>query len=380
MKKTIGIYYNSKFNESSFETGCGGSETWLIQIAKEFVRKGYHVIIFNDGNSWEISQNLVEYVPISLFKFRCEHQHFDYFIMTRLLDENVYDTVVSTGCKNIFLQSHDMFIWYEHLYDKQYKYNPERFPYIKKYIALTDFHKWELETYNNIPEDKIEIIGNGLDSDVFTKVEKEPYLKTNHSMLFPSVYTRGGNILVEHVLPYILQEIPDFEIHLCGYSNIFPDNAQNNPHVKILGMLSKEDYYREFMKHKVWFLPCTVPEDFGLCACEAIMCGCEVVSTFKHGMKDVLWPFEGMRMENDFKTKDTGWYHCSRFELDMSESDFRKACQEAASLIVNKIKYYDNPERKIMRDVQKKFVTKTYTWDNIVNKWIKMFKICENED
>ena len=40
MKKVIGILYNSNFNESSFETGCGGSETWVIQISKEFIKRG----------------------------------------------------------------------------------------------------------------------------------------------------------------------------------------------------------------------------------------------------------------------------------------------------------------------------------------------------
>jgi hypothetical protein len=47
MKKVIGILYDSNFNENSFYTGCGGSETCAIQISKEFVSRGYYVIIFS---------------------------------------------------------------------------------------------------------------------------------------------------------------------------------------------------------------------------------------------------------------------------------------------------------------------------------------------
>ena len=64
MKKTIGILYNANFNESSFETGCGGSDTWVIQISKEFVRHGYHVIVFSQYEDWYIYNSGVEYVPL----------------------------------------------------------------------------------------------------------------------------------------------------------------------------------------------------------------------------------------------------------------------------------------------------------------------------
>ena len=372
MKKIIGIYYDAHFEETSFETGCGGSDTWAIQISKYFVRNGYHVILFCNCDGWKFSYNMVEYVPIQLFDLRCSYQHFDYFIITRLLSENVYNRIVETGCKNIYLQSHDMFIWHNNLYNEQYKYNPYKYPHLKKYIALTKFHAWELNTYNEIPYDKIEVIGNGVNSNVFDEIDKEDIPKDN-SILFPSVYTRGGDILVEHVLPLVLKEIPDFEVHLCGYANIFPQNVQDNPHIKILGMLSKEDYYREFKKHKVWFLPCTVLEDFGLCACEAVMCGCEVVSTFEHGMRDVCWPFVNLKMENRFNTVDTGWYHYSRYELDMTDEDFNRTCQEAADRIVDSIRNYYNPERVKMRESFKNFILGEHTWENVVDKWENLF-------
>ena len=372
MKETVGIYYKAKFTESSFETGCGGSDTWVIQIAKEFVKQNYHVMIFCDCGSWCITKSGVEYIPISLFEMRCEYQHFDYFILTRVVYEDVYNTVVNTGCKNIYLQSHDMFIWDKEAYDETYMYQENKYPYIKKYIALTEFHKNNLMKYNLIPEDKIEIIGNGVDSDIFYEVDKETYYKDN-SILFPTVYSRGGDILVKYILPLVKEKIPDFKVRLCGYVQNFPDDVRNNPDVEILGMLTKEEYYREFRKHKVWFLPCTVPEDFGLCACEAAMCECDIISPFEHGMKDVLYPFTPIRMCYKFNTLETNEYHYSQYILNMSDSEFNTACINAAFRIVDSIENYYDENKIDLRNCIKKFVLDTHTWKNVVHKWRNMF-------
>ena len=372
MRKVIGIYYNATFEESSFETGCGGSDTWVIQIAKQFVREGFHTIVFCDSESWKLTSNGVEYVPLNLFEYRCEYQHFDYFIITRMFNEHLYYKLVECGCKNIYIQSHDPFIWDKNLYVDKYIYQPNKYPFLKKYIALTDFHKWELHEYNKIPYDMIEVIGNGIDSDVFDFVDKEPMEKDNN-ILFTSVYSRGGDILVNHVLPLVKKEIPECRVHLCGYVQNFPEDVRNNPDVDILGMLSKEDYYREFRKHKVWFLPCTVPEDFGLCACEAAMSLCDIVSTFEHGMGDVCYPFVNLAMDNRFKTIQNGEYHRSQYQLDMSKEDFDRVCQDAAERIIYSMKHYYEPAGIVLRQSFKNFILGTHNWKNVVEKWKNLF-------
>ena len=70
MKKTIGILYEANFYESSFETVCGGSETWVIQISKQFEREGFHVFVFSDIDFWQLSPNGIEYVPLSMFDYK----------------------------------------------------------------------------------------------------------------------------------------------------------------------------------------------------------------------------------------------------------------------------------------------------------------------
>ena len=379
MKKTIGILYNANFNESSFATGCGGSETWAIQISKEFVKHGYHVIVFSQHKNWFLYNSGVEYVPLSLFESRIQYQHFYAFIFVRSLD-NSYDTFVKyNDCENIYIQSHDMFIWRDGIYNERFDYNDinainkNRFDKVKKYIALTEFHKWELMTYNYIPEDKIEVIGNGLDSDIFDKIDKEESDR-DHSILWTSAFGRGGDILVNDIMPLVKRAIPDFEVHICGYSDGVPENIKLNPSVKFLGTLSKEDYYREFKKHRCWFLPCVVVEDFGICAGEAAMCDCEIISPFKHGMKDVCWSFESLKMKSEFKIVETNNYHYGTYKLNMTVEEYLNVCREAACSIIDSINNYNDENRKKIRKICKDFIMKEHTWNNVVKKWENMFK------
>lgn len=376
MKNVIGILYNTEFKESSFEQGCGGSETWVIQIAKEFVRHNYHVIVFCNCGEWYFYNSGVEYVDISYFESRIEYQHFNQFIFVRSLDI-FYDIFVShNDCKNIYLQSHDQFIWKDGIYNERFDYNDietrQRFNKIKMFIALTDFHKEELMHYNNIPEDKIEIIGNGLDSEIFNNIDKIDIEKDNE-ILWTSAFGRGGDILVNHILPLVKREIIDFKVNICGYGDGVPEDIKNNPNVKFLGTLSKEDYYKEFKKHKVWFLPCVVPEDFGICAPEAVMCGAVIVSPYLHGMKDVLKPFTPLAMTNSYNIINTNNYHYGHYELAMNDHDFNNVNNEAAYYIINAIKNYNNPMIQKIIKCQKKYVIEKYTWLNIVNKWEKLF-------
>lgn len=372
MKKVIGIFYDSEFNINSFETGCGGSETWAIQLSKEFARRGYHVIVICHTTWYLYMDNNLEFFPISEFESRLEYQHFDYFIFTRCIYKDLYDKVLQNGCNHIYLQSHDMFVWEDALYNKKYDYDNNNYDAMK-FVALTDFHRDELIRYNHIPSTKIEVIGNGLDSEIFSNVDNEEIEKDNE-ILWTSAFGRGGNILVDYIMPIVKKEIPDFKVNICGYGDNVPEEIKNNPSVNFLGTLTKEEYYREFKKHKVWFLPCVVVEDFGICAAEAVMCGAHVVSSYLHGMQDVLGPYTAFATNYKFNIVESSDYHYGTYQLDMSYDDFNNAVNEAAQCIIDIINNYDNEFLRRLLKAQKNYVLTTYTWKNIADKWIKMFE------
>ena len=94
MKKNIGIIYDTKFNENDINGACGGSETWIIQISKEFVRQGYNVVIFRPGD-WVLSPNNVEYVPFNLFEYKIQTQQFECIIFSRNIDDRYFKILES---------------------------------------------------------------------------------------------------------------------------------------------------------------------------------------------------------------------------------------------------------------------------------------------
>ena len=380
MKKTIGILYEANFYESSFETGCGGSETWVIQIAKQFEKEGFHVFVFSDIDFWQLSPNGIEYVPLSMFDYKLTHQHFNYFIFTRNIGK-YYDKLVESGCADkIYVQSHDMFIWKDGIYNQQFNYelDNERFSKINKFIALTNFHKEELHNLNKIPYEKIEVIGNGLDSDVYDNIMKyyeEPNYEENEffKIFWTSAWGRGGDILVEDIMPLVHKELPFAKVYICGYSDGVPEYIKNLDYVEFLGTLSKEDYYKKFLECHVWFLPCVVVEDFGICAAEACMCNCDIISPYKHGMADVLYPFTGAKMIRSFGKAITDRYHYGTYNIDKTTDNYKRACMEAASLIIERCQFYGNGKSKADREVKKKFVLETYTWEKVVKLWKYIF-------
>ena len=373
MKRVIGIFYNIDFNEQSFYTGCGGSETWVIQIAKEFQNRGYHVIVFSQNNEWYFYESGVEYIPISFFENRIKIINFYAFIFVRSIDDYYKMFIENNDCKRIYVQSHDMFIWKGGIYNEKFNYN-NQYDRIHKYIALTNFHKEELQTHNNIPYEKIAVIGNGLDSDIFNDAEfYYNDLEKDNSILWTSAFGRGGDILVNHIMPIVKRTIPDFKVYICGYGDGVPQDIKDNPDVIFLGTLNKEEYYKEFKKHKVWFLPCVVVEDFGICAGEAIMCDAHIVSPFLHGMKNVCDILDCTKMQNKYNIIETGDYHYGTYQLNMTEEEFNNANIEAANMIIDYIKNYNNKDRQIIRKISKDYIMKTHTWKNVADKWEIIF-------
>jgi glycosyltransferase involved in cell wall biosynthesis len=80
-------------------------------------------------------------------------------------------------------------------------------------------------------------------------------------------------------------------------------------------------------------------------------------------------------MQHKYNIIQTDEYHYGTYKLEMAYSDFRDTNNEAAYAIINIIKNYDNILLKKILASQKKYVTEKYTWENIVNDWIKMFKL-----
>lgn len=376
MKSVIGIIYDTNFDEDQINGACGGSETWAIQLSKELVTNGYSVIVFRQGD-WQISNCLVEYCPIHMFDYICERIHFDSIIFSRNIDDLYYKIIESKCCDNIYVQAHEIYIWKNGLYNEKfdYKIDNEKYPEIKKFIALSDFHKDALTYYCNIPQEKIEIIGNGCDTSTFKEIDEsngDVNKSIEHSILWTSCFPRGCDILIDDIMPLVKKEIPDFIVKICGYIDVIPEQYRNRNDVEIVGFnLTKAEYYNELRKTACWFYPCVTGETFNISVLDAVINNCDIISPMLHGTNYTLSPFMPFAMKNKFGTGETKNknYDWGSYTTDKSSEEYNEACQEAANMIIDSIKNYYDIERIKIRQSIKRYVLQTHNWKEVANRW-----------
>lgn len=363
MKKTIVILcdYEALYPQMINE-GCGGSETWAIEIANEFVNQGYNVMIFSTYDNWIFNEYSVQYVPIAMLDNILSYTHIDQLLITRNINKHTLDILNNYEFnKNIYIVCHDI---YPCLYDNnesEYKLTYERlikypllYKNVKKFIVMSNFGKFTLQRDCQIPDRLIYIIGNGINFSYFAN----SYIERDNDIFWSSRSDRGLDILVNKILPVLHQTYPDINVIYSQYDNIeISDEIKNNPHVKFIGKLSKSSLYNEMRKHKVWFYPNTYHETFCITAIEEALSDNELILPFRHGTATALNIFESNFMKSDveFDTEDSINYVCN--------------------VIINRIQNYDNKDREIIRKSIKKYIKTKYSWKNIVKQYTKLFNL-----
>ena len=387
MKKNIGIIYDSEFDEPLINGACGGSETWAIQISKEFVKQGFNVYMFRPGG-WILSDGGVEYVPSDMLEYKINSTKFEVIIFSRNIDKRRYDLIVNSGCTDkIYVQSHEIYIWKDGIYNERFDYHmyKSEFPKITKFIALSDFHKTALNYYCNIPLDEIEIIGNGCDTDVFRDIDSVRgdvnELRERPFILWTSCFGRGGDILIDDILPIVKRGIPNIKVKICGYVDTLPSQYRNRDDVEIVGFnLTKEQYYNELRKSLCWFYPCVTAETFNISVLDAVINNCEIVCPMLHGTEHTLRPFKPFGMKHVFGTGETlnKDYDWGGYRTDKSSKEYQEACVEAANMIFVAHEQYHTDVRKKIRKSMKNYVLQEHSWQNVVKKWRNLLEGGQN--
>lgn len=228
----IGLYDGSNFNVCFDETSTflGGSETWMLEIAKAFSDLGHEVFIFGNPNKFHTFKN-IHFITKNKFKEVAEIIEFDKFIYSRGIEN--YELVKS---KDISLIIHDIFLQKHNYLDK--------LKCLSKIYVLSEWHK-EIFQQRYGKLDNIKITFNGVDLSLFSKTEK------TNSMIWSSCFERGLNYFIKWVYPHIKKEISDFELKVCSY-NKYNFNVEG---IKYLGQLSKNELAKEQCKAKIWCYP-----------------------------------------------------------------------------------------------------------------------------
>jgi len=159
-KKKVGIWCGpgwEKWDLDSYRkggSGLGGSETCAGKLAETMVKDGHHVVLYGDLTETK-EQYGVLMVPWTDFK--PEEEYFDLFIASR----NLNCVTPELKAKRIVAWCHDIFyLSGQHVSDFHRTV-------VDKFIALTPWHKEFVMGHHALPEEKIEVIPNGVNVEMF---------------------------------------------------------------------------------------------------------------------------------------------------------------------------------------------------------------------
>lgn len=353
MKKILVIVnFGPAFDETSLnKAGVGGSETWAIQLAESFSRKGNDVsILCNCKTHYTYAgNNFVKYVSLNDADSCLRFNKFDLVIISRQYSNLIQIIDDLNASSNVYIQAHDTEIFGD---DFKLISQCKNFRGVS---TLSAYQEKSIHDKHNVDWKYFVRIGNGIDPALF---QNRSFTPTNKRLLHSSAFYRGGEIVKKYIAPYYTQFITDGGVDFCSYADQPPQEKNKVLNrVEVLGSLSKPQLYDQMQNRYCWFYPLTADETFCITMIENIMCENDIIVPFYYGPTSVLEPFvNDITMKHNFRS-DGG-------------KEFNLAIIKAGERIIESINNHEKGEE--LRKELKNYVLQNYTWDIIADKWLKL--------
>ena len=252
--------------EDILTKGLGGSETWIIQIAK-FISElsDFQVVVFCKTDKPRFF-NKVGYNPIEMFHNFIATNVVDYCFISRYTE---YIPVALRGhAINVGIIFHDM-LSPELILPVHYK--------LKYILGLTQFHANLIKGVFPQLENKVGYLNYGIDENNFTSCKK-----IKNSFIYSSFPNRGLVVLLR-MWPKIIKKYPNATLNIfCNMDHewtnkIAPEMMNeikkllkiNTTGIQNHGWVSKKVLAETWNTTEFWFYPCIFEETFCLTALEA---------------------------------------------------------------------------------------------------------------
>ena len=330
----------------------GGSETALIQAARNLARRGWRVNVFNNCQTPGIYEG-VRYRPIKDFPAVYSSEGFDVFVVSRF--HSFFTLPFQAGLK--VLWNHDILDRPQDLRAVAGR--------IDLFFVLSEFHKNNYLT--RIPEiaPHTVVTRNGLDFELIDRAAAGA-IKNPDKAVYASRPERGLKVLLEDIWPRLHKARPSLILHLCGYdpgtAESVPDLAEQyreiealadqSPNVVRLGALPKEEYYRHLAESSLMLYPCTFPEISCIAALEAQALRTPIITTDDFALSETVKVREFLTPGRPGRT---GY-----------NQEF-----------VSKALYFlDHPERAAeLADRARMEIGAEYSWPTITAEWERIFRL-----
>ena len=325
-----------------------GSEISMINLAKIFSEK-YRVVVFGtEINKEEIFENIEFYNQKNFEKFQ-ENNNIEIFIIVRYL-YYLFELDLSKA-KQVYLWIHDLYPL--HYYKGKEIYNlgknllKNTISKIDDIICLTEYHKNIIKKFYELDDDKIKIIGNGIDISKFNNnltKQKNKFIYTSHAY-------RGLYKLMIY-LDKIKKEIPDLKLYVYRDRSNVPDDIfdemKKYDFVHYGGKISNDEVIKEFETSEIWFYPTQFDESYCISALEAQMAKCVCICSDHAALSETV--------------SDRG--------ILIKEPYSQKYEEKSISEVVKILK--SEPLKKYYKEKGYEWA-KNQSWENRAQEWYKLF-------
>ena len=248
-------YAPSKWNYTfSLSNALGGSETAIASLTKNFP-KDYTIYVTGDVEE-ETVEN-IRYIHLNNLNKLINTTPFHTIIVSRYL--NFYELYKNFSAYQTYIWGHDITLY---AYGTDLTVESILTKWSSKIsgcICQTQWHKDLFLSLFPQLKDKINIINNGINVDLFNSNVITKVKKVTNRFIYTSCSERGLYKLVQ-LWPSILENLPDAELVISSYNN-FPNSSEDNkiqeiinktPSIKHMGKLNRTQLYDLMSSAEYW--------------------------------------------------------------------------------------------------------------------------------
>ena len=283
--------FNKWSGSTILKEGVGGSETYIIELARYIQRSGnYNVVVFCNCENNEVFEGVEYRYILEYFDF-IRNNVVEHCIISRYSEYIPF--TLKSHVKNVYFVAHDL--------------TPTGiiFPLENKLKKVFCLSEWHVEYFTNIfPQLKNITVPfyYGIDKELFDCKSSK---KKSYKFIYSSFPHRGLLALLQ-IWPRIIKKYPSASLYIhCDVENQWV-NENTQDHMKILkdvlynmlkvktyniyymGWTSKEILAQSWKTADVWLYPCIFKETFCLTALEAAISKTLVVTNDLAALKNTV--------------------------------------------------------------------------------------------
>ena len=299
-------YYSPPYSpETIDEIGLGGTEQCIINLAKTLKQSYPRWDVWVVGGVVYGDYDGVMYRPTQDFKN--EVKSVDTIIGVSYIHYIEEFKDIDYTDSIFWVHNTDYFTWWN---GEELPNHRELLldPKLKSIICLTEWHKNNFIEQFPETKDKIQVIGNGVDTSKFQVGEKNPnqYIYTSHAERgLGQILSEWDDILLVNPSAELKISTPQYGLE---YFNLYyKDWVSSLDNTEFLGTLPQHELYKLMAESTYWYYPSSYEETFCITALEML----------GHKVQPITWEWGGLKETlNDFNTLDkTKYLNWNKIEL-----------------------------------------------------------------